>query len=336
MVARSMAVAAVLLASTTVSAFMAPMNLRSTRQAGRVESVKCPAIRGVYPAPARGRLSMQQAAATKMTMGRKSKVPANVRDMMYPPMGQLASVLEEVLQEKMELLPFDLPENMGYVEATYEGDQCAIQNSVWRTKSFRKIHIELATFFNKKGESTGLDVLHCVVFPDPATVGHTVPMFGCDLVCVKSKITAAIVDLSPVSSDKKLSPDYIEAFDRRAGKFTAFSAPRDLPEFGKLIFSDRCQFVRPVDDAEESMFISLCREVLSLHCELADLRLGMVHEKRSVQEAVDGQTYYCEQQSKNDKTRRILNQSFGVEWTDMYMSQVLFDVPTPVPTESVA
>jgi len=335
MVARSMAIAAVLLASTTVSAFMAPMTLRSTRQAGPVAALSSRAVRGVYAAPSRRRLSMQQAAAT-MTLERKSKVPANVRDMMYAPMGKLATVLEEVLHAKMELMPFELPENMGYVEATYEGDQCAIQNSVWRTKSFRKIHIELATFFNKKGEGTGLDVLHCVVFPDPEAVGHTVPMFGCDLVCVKSKITAAIVDLSPVSSDKKLPADYLEAFERRAGKFTKFTSPRDLPEFGKLIFSDQCQFVRPVDDAEEAMFVDLCREVLSLHCELADTRLGIKHEKRSVQEAVDGQTYYCEQQSKNDKTRRILNQSFGVEWTDMYMAQVLFDVPTPVPTESVA
>ena len=33
-----------------------------------------------------------------------------------------------------------------------QGDRCVIQNKVWRTKSFRKIHIELATFFNKKGE----------------------------------------------------------------------------------------------------------------------------------------------------------------------------------------
>ncbi|KAJ1484409.1 hypothetical protein T484DRAFT_1797143, partial [Baffinella frigidus] len=64
--------------------------------------------------------SMAIAAVLLASTTVKSKVPANVRDMMYPPMGQLASVLEEVLQEKMELLPFDLPENMGYVEATYE------------------------------------------------------------------------------------------------------------------------------------------------------------------------------------------------------------------------
>ncbi|KAJ1483304.1 hypothetical protein T484DRAFT_1800817 [Baffinella frigidus] len=101
MAGRSMAVAAVLLASTTVSAFMAPMTLRSTRQAGPVAALSSRAVRGVYAAPSRRRLSMQQAAAT-MTLERqaprpveetlvsaarqpaseKSKVPANVRDMM--------------------------------------------------------------------------------------------------------------------------------------------------------------------------------------------------------------------------------------------------------------
>jgi len=65
-------------------------------------------------------------------------------------------------------------------------------------------------------QSTGLDVLHCVVFPDPAAVGRDVPMFGCDLVAVKGQITAAIVDLSPVTKEKVLADDYVAEFDRRA------------------------------------------------------------------------------------------------------------------------
>ncbi|KAJ1483302.1 hypothetical protein T484DRAFT_1800815 [Baffinella frigidus] len=55
---------------------------------------------------------------------------------------------------------------------------------------------------------------------------------------------------TPVSLEKEHASDYLEAFERRAGKFTKFTSPRDLPEFGKLIFSDQCQFVRPADDAE--------------------------------------------------------------------------------------
>ena len=37
------------------------------------------------------------------------------------------------------------------------------------------------------------------------------------------------------------------------------------------------------------------------------------------------QSYYCEQQQKNDKTRRVLEKAFGPEWTDRYMSTMLFD-----------
>jgi phycocyanobilin:ferredoxin oxidoreductase len=180
-------------------------------------------------------------------------------------------------------------------------------------------------------QSTGLDVLHCVVFPDPAAVGRDVPMFGCDLVAVKGQITAAIVDLSPVTKEKVLADDYVAEFDRRAAPLVQFSSPRELPEFGKAIFSDRCQFIRPEGKEEESRFVKLCGEILALHCELAEKRLADKHDAVDVQEAVEGQTFYCQKQSENDKTRRILVQAFGAEWTDRYMSEVLFDEPPASP-----
>jgi phycocyanobilin:ferredoxin oxidoreductase len=38
-----------------------------------------------------------------------------------------------------------------------------------------------------------------------------------------------------------------------------------------------------------------------------------------------GQRYYCEKQQQNDKTRRVLEKSFGTEWTERYMTTMLFD-----------
>jgi phycocyanobilin:ferredoxin oxidoreductase len=38
-----------------------------------------------------------------------------------------------------------------------------------------------------------------------------------------------------------------------------------------------------------------------------------------------GQRYYCMKQQQNDKTRRVLEKSFGSEWTDRYMNTMLFD-----------
>ena len=37
-------------------------------------------------------------------------------------------------------------------------------------------------------QSTGLDILHCVLFPRCAAVGPTVPIYGCDIVCVKGQV----------------------------------------------------------------------------------------------------------------------------------------------------
>jgi phycocyanobilin:ferredoxin oxidoreductase len=38
-----------------------------------------------------------------------------------------------------------------------------------------------------------------------------------------------------------------------------------------------------------------------------------------------GQRYYCQKQQQNDKTRRVLEKSFGAEWTERYMTTMLFD-----------
>ena len=66
-----------------------------------------------------------------------------------------------------------------------------IENQFHRAKGFRKLHVEIAEF------SASLKILHCVFFPDP---NFNIPIFGLDLVKVNDIITAAIVDLSPVSS----------------------------------------------------------------------------------------------------------------------------------------
>lgn len=41
-----------------------------------------------------------------------------------------------------------------------------------------------------------------------------------------------------------------------------------------------------------------------------------------------GQHYYCTQQQQKDKTCRVREKTFGKKWTNKYMTQVLFDLPT--------
>jgi hypothetical protein len=41
----------------------------------------------------------------------------------------------------------------------------------------------------------------------------------------------------------------------------------------------------------------------------------------------EGQREFCRHQLKNDKTRRLLEASMGAEWTERYMTEILFDSP---------
>ena len=50
---------------------------------------------------------------------------------------------------------------------------------------------------------------------------------------------------------------------------------------------------------------------------------------------VSGQRNYCTKQQQNDKTRRILEKSFGTEWTERYMTTMLFDMDTELQTSDI-
>jgi phycocyanobilin:ferredoxin oxidoreductase len=245
-----------------------------------------------------------------MTIKTVSK--SSVKEQLHPAMAQLANLIESKWQEYLDLSPYQLPEGLGYVEGKLEGEKLTIENSCYQSPQFRKMHLELA----KVG--TNLDILHCVMFPNPS---YPLPMFGCDLVAGKAGISAAIVDLSPTNTERKLSSSYYEALiksDRH------FSQIRDLPVWGD-IFSEFCLFIRPGDFAEEQKFITTVGQFLDVHCQQA-LSISPV-SRQEEQIYVAGQRYYCDKQQQNDKTRRVLEKAFGVEWAETYMTSVLFDLP---------
>jgi len=43
-----------------------------------------------------------------------------------------------------------------------------------------------------------------------------------------------------------------------------------------------------------------------------------------------GQLSYCQQQKRNDKTRRVLEKAFNPQWADRYIEELLFDDPQPL------
>jgi phycocyanobilin:ferredoxin oxidoreductase len=238
----------------------------------------------------------------------------SLRHRLHPLIHQLADCIEALWREYLDLSPYQVPAGLGYIEGHLEGERLVIENHCYQTPQFRKLHLELAQV------GTGLDILHCVMFPQP---DYDLPMFGTDLVGAKTgSVSAAIADLSPMSADRVLPQPYQTGLS--ALPPLEFAQPRPLPEWGD-IFSEFCLFVRPLNEPEEAQFLNRVRDFLTLHCQMAR-DASPVPSPAKVAEIADAQTYYCAKQQQNDKTRRVLERSFGVEWADRYMTTMLFDV----------
>ena len=238
-----------------------------------------------------------------------------LRNRQHPLIHRLADTIEAIWKTYLELSPFQVPEGLGYVEGSLEGEKLVIENHCYQAPQFRKLHLELAQV------GTGLDILHCVMFPNPE---YALPIFGADLVGGRAGISAAIADLSPVNPERSLPASYQKALS--ALPDLPFSQPRALPDWGD-IFSDFCLFIRPMGAPEEDAFLQRVEDFLTVHCQLASMEPSLTSEF-AIARTIAGQKYYCTKQQQNDKTRRVLEKSFGKEWAEQYMSTMLFDYVT--------
>ena len=197
------------------------------------------------------------------------------------------------------------------IYSSINNEELFIINEFYKAKGFRKIHFEVA----KLGKS--LQILHCVLFPDPC---YELPIFGADLVVNSNNISAAIVDLSPVGNHL---PDSLLS-QMRSFKVPQFKEPGKLPEWG-FIFSPYVCFIRPVDFFEEKLFLKLIDQYLSL---LLDLLVKIESDEINSLDTMsrfDYQKRYCSNQKRNDKTRSILTNFFGSSWANDYINDVLFE-----------
>ncbi|MCM1984306.1 phycocyanobilin:ferredoxin oxidoreductase [Lyngbya confervoides] len=236
----------------------------------------------------------------------------SIQSRQHPLIQRLASLIQATWSEMLQLSPYPAPSDLGYIEGRLEDEALFIENFCYQTPQFRKLHLELAKVGNH------LDILHCVMFPYPQ---YALPMFGTDIVCGRGTISAAIVDLSPMDPDRRLPVGYRHQLSTLA-KLT-FQDVRALPNWGD-IFSDYCLFVKPAHPDEETAFLQRVGDYLHIHCQQATASLPET-SAAAIQEIEAQQRYYCAQQQKNDKTRRVLEKAFGPEWTERYMSTMLFD-----------
>ena len=185
-----------------------------------------------------------------------------------------------------------------------------IENQFHKAKGFRKLHVEIAEFSNS------LKILHVVFFPDP---NFNIPIFGLDLVKDNELITAAIVDLSPVSNsiNSELESQLIDANKDN------FGIKRKIPEWG-AIFSEHVFFASLKNKEDQNYFYKIVDAYIKILVKYTTNILPDV-EPKNIKERIHYQKQYCIQQMKNEKTSMVLLKYFNKKWVDRYMKEILFD-----------
>ena len=191
-----------------------------------------------------------------------------------------------------------------------DGDDFYIKNQFHKAKGFRKLHVEIAEF------SGNLKILHCVFFPDPL---YDIPIFGLDIVKVNKLVTAAIVDLSPVSnSEKNLYKEKMYNVSKEG-----FRTIRKIPDWGN-IFSENVFFATLNDEYEQNLFYEIVDQYLTILIEVSFKVLPDILNE-NIEERISFQRKYCMQQMKNEKTSLVLKNYFDKSWVEKYIKEILFD-----------
>lgn len=240
---------------------------------------------------------------------------ASVSPGIHPLMDALAQRIRAAMARMPEVRPLAIDPDLEAISGSLDGEDLFIRNEVFACRGLRKLHLETARL------GAGLQILHCVFFPDPR---HNLPVFGADIVASRAGVSAAIADLSPVG---EALPDPIRAA-LEAHPRPTFREARALPDWG-AIFSPHVLFVRPADADEEQLFIAEVEQLLAVLATAALQSVPQAADDPATVNRWQGQVRYCRQQKRNDKTRRVLEKAFSPAWADRYIEALLFDDPPP-------
>jgi phycocyanobilin:ferredoxin oxidoreductase len=235
---------------------------------------------------------------------------------LHPLADALADRIRSAWQTLPELEPLAVAADLEAISGSLEGEALFIRNELRRCRGLRKLHLETARL------GAGLQILHCVFFPDPR---FDLPVFGADVVAGPAGVSAAIADLSPVADGLPAAID--DALARRPRR--SYAQERELPAWGE-IFSPHVRFVRPTTAAEEQRFSAEVAEVLAVLAAAVCRAEPQPPDHPSTLRRWHGQLRYCKQQKQNDKTRRVLAKAFNPAWAERYIEELLFDDP-PAP-----
>ncbi|MCP9850519.1 phycocyanobilin:ferredoxin oxidoreductase [Cyanobium sp. Morenito 9A2] len=235
---------------------------------------------------------------------------------MHPLVDALAERIRGSWNALPELAPLAIDPALEAISGSLDGESLYIRNELRQCRGLRKLHLETARL------GGGLQILHCVYFPDPR---FDLPIFGADIVAGPAGVSAAIADLSPLGGRL---PAAIEA-TLAALPQRPYRQPRELPPWG-TIFSPFVRFVRPSAAEEEQWFSDDVIQLLAVLAEAIEATEPQALDDPSTVLRHSSQLGYCQQQKRNDKTRRVLEKAFNPQWADRYIEELLFDDPRPL------
>ena len=279
---------------------------------------------------------------------------------------RLAKRLERAWRELPDVADAPCAPDLKSVDAIAEdGDPTTavrIENLVFTNAAFRKMHLEVAWGLG------GLEVMHVVVYPWASVAA---PIYAADLVAFNGRVTLCIADVCPTERNGDRDRDLPDADgesrapreNRGVPKPLAAAAassrdamlarapaiePRGIPDWGVPILSrEACVCVGPPkedfpEQEQAEAFAEYAFSLFEAYAAFATEAAGRAaesdrargeDERDATRARLAAQTFFCEKQLENDKTRKALERSMGAERTDRYMTQVLFDVTERTPTE---
>lgn len=227
---------------------------------------------------------------------------------LHPIIQNLSESILDSWGAHFDLKEVEIPEEFKTVDFNENDEEVYIENYVWETEVFRKIHLEVAQM------KSGLDILHTNMYP---RYEYDLPIFGADIVASAKSVGAAIVDITSVKKDKTLS----ESFKILNIVDTEFEQNKKMPEWGD-VFSEYCVFVKPTED-EYDKFVDVAFTYLNFYSAIAN----QAKPDNNILENYEGHKFYCEKQRQNNKTRRVLESIFGQDFANKYITEMLFDYP---------
>ncbi|KAL6781439.1 PCYA1 [Auxenochlorella protothecoides x Auxenochlorella symbiontica] len=192
-----------------------------------------------------------------------------------------------------------------------------LENRAYQTRVFRKVHLEVGI------RQDNIQILHCTMYP---RLEYDLPILSIDVVSVKDRITLALADPCPVNADLRLPEFYAQPIREMQERYSLGKA-RDIPAWASSILSPLAVVTSPATPEEVGNFIKYAITLVRYHTEVGRIidpvsGAGAAARLQTIRAA---HKHYCTQNLRNLKTRRMLEASFGVEWSDKYLRHIMFD-----------